>query len=60
MIDFDKEEKELHAILQFHREQYERAIAPILKRWERLQALKPKTFVISQEQFDLIMKVRNK
>lgn len=48
----DELEREIHEVIRFHREQYEKAIKPLIDQLVMIQSLRPRSFVVSRDQLD--------
>ena len=42
----DELERQIHDTIRFHREQYERAVAPLLEKLTHIESLRPRVFVM--------------
>lgn len=48
----DELERQIHDAIRFHREQYEKAIAPLIDKLTQIRSLRPQVFVLSRDQID--------
>jgi hypothetical protein len=42
----DEFERQIHDAIRFHREQYEKAIAPLIEKLKQIQSLRPRVFYV--------------
>lgn len=48
----DELERKIHEAISFHRDQYEKAIKPLLDQLAQIQSLRPRSLLVTRDQLE--------